>query len=123
MAWYLGLRRYSCGDVHVGTAASVSRRAQRDAPASLARLRRSPLLTHCLEPLQCQLQPLPPELRTRDHLLDVLEHVRVPNFFPQLLKKGMNLAEYEKHLPAYCRLNEQLLTQRSLQHKGCGHAP
>src|SRR5580693_1130095 len=91
--------------------------------ARLARLRQTPLLAHHLDSLDHELQPFPAEFGPRDHLLDVLKHVRVTSLLAQFFEKGMNLREQDEHFPAHRRLNEQLLVERPLQYEGRRHAP
>src|ERR1700691_2986083 len=73
---------------------SQSSAARPSRPVLLARLRRSPLLAHRLDALQRELQPFPPDLGTRDDLLDVPKHLRVPHLFTQLFEERMNLRKY-----------------------------
>src|ERR1700691_5169260 len=89
----------------------------------LACLRGGPLFAHHLESLEVELESFPTKFGTGDHLLDVREYVRVTSLFSQFFEKRMNLREYQKHFPTHRGLKEQLLVERPLQHKGCGHAP
>jgi hypothetical protein len=86
-------------------------------------LRYGPLLADRVDSLQREFQPLPPELGTGDDLLNILEHMRIADLFPQLFKKGMNFCEYEEHFPAHSRLDEQLLAQCPVQHERRSHVP
>src|SRR5208282_6738676 len=72
---------------------------------------RGPLLTHGFQSLERELQPLTSKLGAGDDFFDVAEHLRVAHLFPQLFQERIDLGEHKHHLPADCRLDEQVLTQ------------
>src|SRR5208282_6458336 len=62
-------------------------------------------------------------LGAHDYFLDSSEHLRIANFFAQFFEKRMNLRKHDEHFPAYGGLEEQICTQRAVQHERRGHAP
>src|SRR5580704_4135296 len=131
MIWRLSLWRCSCGDNRPWPALSEAEGAVRSSEArafsrestALTRLRQASLLAHRFHSLQRQLQPLAAELGAGNDLLDVPEHLRITHFFAQFFQEGLNLRKYKDHFPTHCRLDEQLLTERTLKHERGGHAP